>query len=645
MTDSQHSSYPLLDTIDTPQDLRRLSPEKLKQVCQELRRYQLEVLSQNPGHLASSLGAVEIAVALHYVFRTPYDRLVWDVGHQAYAHKILTGRREAFRNIRTWDGLSGFPSPEESEYDTFAAGHASNSISAALGMAVASYLKGDKRHVVAVIGDGSMTGGLAFEGLNNATSQPNNLLIILNDNNMSIDANVGGLNKYMVDLNTSKAYNAVRHDIYQGLKHLRIVDESNKRNILRINNSFKSLLAKNRNDFFDGFGIRYFGPVDGNDVERLVDILQRIKYLEGPKILHLKTVKGKGYLPAEQDATVWHAPGKFDVATGLRKVSNNTAEPPKFQDVFGYTITELARNNPRIVGITPAMPSGCSLYMMMKEFPHRSFDVGIAEGHAVTFSAGLAREGLIPFCNIYSSFAQRAYDHIIHDVALLNLHVVFCLDRAGLVGEDGATHQGVFDMAYLRSIPNLTISAPIDEHYLRHLMYTGAQGQKGAMVIRYPRGKGSQKEWQIEPQILPIGKGRQLTPGKSIAFVSIGAIGVEVARALEKIRTTTQLSPAHYDLIFLKPLDEQLMDEVFAQYDLIVTAEDGILMGGMGSLVLELAMQKGYRGRIIRIGVPDQFIKQGTVEQQMKACRMDSDSIAHQTLEAWDTILQSSQPL
>lgn len=624
----------LFDTILWPRDLRELSVNQLPQVCGEIRDTLLSVLSQNPGHLGSSLGAVELSVALHYVYRTPYDRIVWDVGHQAYAHKLLTGRKNEFTSLRRWGGLSGFPSPSESPYDTFPAGHASNSISAALGMAVASKLNGDNRQVVAVIGDGSMTGGLAFEGLNNVTSQPNDLLIILNDNNMSIDPNVGGLNRYMVDLNTSKAYNTVRYDLYRGLKKVKILDEHNKRNILRLNNSLKSFFSNSNENFFDGFGIRYFGPVDGNDVERLVGILRRIKNLSGPKILHIRTLKGKGYKPAEEDPTTWHAPGKFNLATGEIIASGEEGQPPKFQTVFGHTVTELARSNDKIVGITPAMPSGCSLNIMMKEFPSRSFDVGIAEGHAVTFSAGLAKEGMIPFCNIYSSFAQRSLDQIIHDVALPQYHVVFCLDRAGLVGEDGATHQGCFDISILRNIPNLILSAPMDEHYLRHLMLTSVEGQKGPMVIRYPRGKGSQVDWQITPKILPIGKGRCLKPGiSSWAFLSIGPVGVTAQKVIMQLKKEGLPYPGHYDMIFIKPIDNDLLKEAFRSNTTIVTLEDGALSGGFGSLVLEKAQEFNYRGKVIRIGIPDHFIPHGSVQEQQRLCGLDFESLYSLAIE------------
>ena len=620
------SDYPLLSQIDRPQDLRRLPLSQLPELCQELRRYQLEVLSHTPGHLGSSLGAVELTVALHYVCRTPYDRIVWDVGHQAYSHKILTGRRDRFESLRQWGGLSGFPLPSESEYDTFPAGHASNSISAALGMAIAAQLKQEERHVVAVIGDGSMTGGLAFEGLNNVSSYPNDLLIIINDNNMSIDANVGGLNKYLVDLNTSHAYNTIRYDLYRGLRQMNLINDRRKRNIQRIHNSVKSLLTQSHSSFFDGLGIRYFGPVDGHDVEHLVETLRRILPMHGPKILHLKTIKGKGYKPAEDNATVWHAPGCFNVKTGVRIKSSEEGHTVKFQEVFGETVTELASKDPRIVGITPAMPSGSSLNVMMRTYPDRSYDVGIAEGHAVTFSAGLAREGLIPYCVIYSSFLQRAYDQIIHDVALPNYHVVLCIDRAGLVGQDGATHQGAFDLAYLSSIPNMTVSAPMNEHYLRHLMRTAYEGLDGPMAIRYPRGDGSLINWRCPAEILPIGKGRVLHEGGRIALLSIGTIGVTADEVRERL-LAEGIEIAHYDLIFAKPLDEGLITTALDRYEGIATLEEGSLIGGVGERIASLAMRHRFQGRMIHFGIPDEFIEQGTVSQQKQYCGLDTDTI------------------
>ena len=600
----------ILDHIQYPDDLRQLPPDKLGQVCSELRQYIIDVLSENPGHLGASLGTVELTVALHYVFNTPFDRIVWDVGHQAYGHKILTGRKESFHTLRKFGGISGFPNPSESEYDAFIAGHASNSISAALGMSVASALKGEKdRHVIAVIGDGAMTGGLAFEGLNNASSNPNNLLIILNDNNMAIDHNVGGLSQYLVDITTSQAYNKMRYDVYRGLKRINLIDNDRRDNILRFNNSLKALLTQQHN-LFEGFSIRYFGPVDGHDVNYLVKVLNDIKDLQGPKLLHIKTKKGKGFKPAEESATEWHAPGRFNKETGERIVVRRLDEPQLYQDVFGHTLVELAEKDERIVGITPAMPTGCSMTYMMKAFPDRAFDVGIAEGHAVTYSAGLAKEGMIPFCNVYSSFMQRAYDMMIHDVALQKLHMVICLDRGGLVGEDGATHHGVFDMAYLRPVPNLIISSPLNEWDLRNLMYTGYQTD-APFVIRYPRGKGEKKDWRNEMTLLPVGKGRKLREGKDIAVLSIGAIGNEVIKAIEMVEPEG-ISVAHYDMIYLKPIDEAILDEVGQRF----------------KAVAEYMSDHDYQTHVWRIGVPDQFVEHGSIPELYRLCGMDAESMA-----------------
>ena len=623
---TEHTDEHLLESIDSPDDLRRLPQEALPEVCAELRQYIIDVLSENPGHLGASLGTVELTVALHYVFRTPYDRIVWDVGHQAYGHKILTGRREAFHTLRKMGGISGFPNPKESEYDAFIAGHASNSISAAMGISVASALKKeDDRHVIAVIGDGAMTGGLAYEGLNNASANPNNLLIILNDNNMAIDHNVGGLSQYLVDITTSQAYNKMRYDVYRGLKKMKLIDENRRENILRFNNSLKALLTQQHN-LFEGFSIRYFGPVDGHDVGYLIKVLNDIKDLKGPKLLHIKTKKGKGFKPAEESATEWHAPGRFNKETGERLVEHNLNAPQLYQDVFGHTLVELAEKDPRIVGVTPAMPTGCSMTFLMKAFPERAFDVGIAEGHAVTFSAGLAKEGMIPFCNIYSSFMQRGYDMVIHDVALQNLHVIMCLDRAGLVGEDGATHHGVFDFAYMRPIPNLTIASPLNECDLRNLMYTAYVAQDGPFVIRYPRGKGEKTDWRTPLEVLPIGKGRKLREGKDLAVLSIGPIGNEVAKAIDRAEAEGR-SVAHYDMIYLKPLDEALLHEIGQAYSRIITVENGVVRGGFGSAVLEFMADNGYTPRVERIGVPDRFIEQGSIPELYKLCGMDAESI------------------
>lgn len=616
----------LLNRINFPADLHQLSEEQLPEVCAELRQYIIDVLSENPGHLGASLGTVELTVALHYVFNAPYDRIVWDVGHQAYGHKILTGRRDVFHTLRKFGGISGFPNPAESEYDAFIAGHASNSISAAMGMAVASALKHEDRHVIAVIGDGAMTGGLAFEGLNNASVNPNNLLIILNDNNMAIDHSVGGLSQYLVDITTSQAYNKMRYDVYRGLKKIKLIDDGRRDNILRFNNSLKALLTQQHN-LFEGFSIRYFGPVDGHDVGYLVKLLNDIKDMQGPKLLHIKTKKGKGFKPAEESATEWHAPGRFNKETGERIIVHKLNEPQLYQDVFGHTLVELAEKDERIVGITPAMPTGCSMTYLMKEFPDRAFDVGIAEGHAVTFSAGLAKEGMIPFCNVYSSFMQRAYDMVIHDVALQKLHLILCLDRAGLVGEDGATHHGVFDLAYLRPIPNLVISSPLNEWDLRNLMYTGYKISDGPFVIRYPRGKGEKSDWRNDMQILPIGKGRKLREGHDIAVLSLGPIGNEAIKAIDQVEPEG-ISVAHYDMIYLKPLDEALLHEVGRKFKRIITIENGVIAGGLGSAVLEFMADHGYTPQVKRIGVPDQFIGHGSIPELYKLCGMDADSIA-----------------
>ena len=619
MTTNKQES--LLEQIHFPSDLRNLSADRLEDVCAELRRYIIDVLSKTPGHLGANLGTVELAVALHYVFDTPHDRIVWDVGHQAYGHKILTGRRDAFRTLRQYKGISGFPNPKESEYDAFIAGHASNSISAALGMATAFEINNEPgRHVVAVIGDGAMTGGLAFEGLNNASANPNNLLIILNDNDMSIDNSVGGLSRYLVDITTSQTYNKIRYDVYRKLRKLNLVSEDRRENILRFNNSLKALINRQHN-LFEGFSIRYFGPVDGHDVNNLLQ-----KDMQGPKLLHLKTRKGKGFEPAEQSAIEWHAPGCFDKETGKRIIPARLNQPQLYQDVFGHTLVELAEKDKRIVGITPAMPTGCSMGFMMKAFPDRAFDVGIAEGHAVTFSAGLAKEGMIPFCNIYSSFMQRGYDEVIHDVAILKLHVIFCLDRAGLVGEDGMTHHGAFDLAYLRPIPNLVIASPLNEIDLRNLMYTAYQTSDRPFVIRYPRGKGELENWQNTMELLPVGKGRQLHEGSDIAVLSIGSIGNEVIKAV-KTAEKEGISVAHYDMIFLKPLDETLLHNIGKRFAHIITVENGTVIGGLGTAVAEFMCEHGYTPRIKRIGIPDAFIEHGSIPELFQQCGMDAESI------------------
>ena len=628
--------FDLLKTIQSPADLRKLSLEQLPKLCQQLREDIIEEVAVNPGHLASSLGATEITVACHYVFNTPEDRIVWDVGHQAYGHKILTGRRENFCNNRKLGGLMPFPSPYESEYDTFTCGHASNSISAALGMAVASKLTKQHRHVVAIIGDGAMSGGLAYEGLNNVSSQPNDLLIILNDNDMSIDRAVGGMEQYLLNLDTNETYNRLRFKASQWLHAKGLLNEDRRKGLLRLNNALKSALAHQQN-IFEGMNIRYFGPFDGNDVGELVRILRQLKDMKGPKLLHLHTKKGKGYEPAEKSAVVWHAPGKFDPKTGKRIIHESHNEPPKFQDVFGNTLLELARKNPRIVGVTPAMPTGCSMNIMMKDMPERTFDVGIAEAHAVTFSAGMAKDGLQPFCNIYSAFSQRAYDSIIHDMAILNLPVVLCLDRAGLVGEDGATHHGAFDMAFLRPIPNLTISSPMDEHELRRLMYTAQLPGKGSFVIRYPRGKGVLTDWECPLTEIKVGMGRRLHDGWDVAVLSIGPIGNDVEKAINIIESANSPSTqehcpsiAHYDMRFLKPLDETILQEVAERFSRIITIEDGVRDGGLGTAVTEWMSDHGHTPHITRMGMPDHFVEQGTVEQLRALCGIDIDGIKKQ---------------
>ena len=623
----QDNSFKLLSNIDTPEDLRKLKVEQLPDVCNELRQKIIDELSCNPGHFASSLGVIELTVALHYIFDTPYDRIVWDVGHQAYGHKILTGRRDAFHTNRKLNGIRPFPSPKESEYDTFTCGHASNSISAALGMAVAAKQKGeDNRHVVAVIGDGSMSGGLAFEGLNNASSTPNNLLIILNDNNMAIDRSVGGMKQYLLNLQTSAGYNRFRFKVSRLLHKWGILNESRRKSLIRFNNSLKSMLSQQQN-VFEGMNIRYFGPIDGHDVNTLAKVLKDIKDMQGPKLLHIHTTKGKGFEPAEKAATIWHAPGMFDKETGERIVADTDGMPPLYQEVFGHTLLELAKQNDKIVGVTPAMPSGCSMNILMKAMPNRGFDVGIAEGHAVTFSGGMAKDGLIPFCNIYSSFMQRAYDNIIHDVALHKQHVVFCLDRAGLVGEDGPTHHGVFDLAYLRSIPHLTVASPMNEHELRKLMYTAQLPDMGPFAIRYPRGRGILVDWKCPLEEVQIGKGRKLKEGKDIAVLSLGPIGNEATKAIASAEAKNGKSIAHYDLRFLKPLDEEMLDEIGKNFQFIVTIEDGVLKGGMGSAILEFMADQGYTPTVRRIGIPDRFIQHGTPKELYQICGMDAENI------------------
>lgn len=627
----QPASYELLNKIDSPNNLRQLPVSDLPEVCEELRNKIIDELSRNPGHFGSSLGVVELTVALHYSFNTPYDRIVWDVGHQAYGHKILTGRRDRFYTNRKLNGLCPFPSPAESEYDTFTCGHASNSISAALGMAVAAEKKGETdRHVVAVIGDGSMSGGLAFEGLNNASSTPNNLLIVLNDNNMAIDRSVGGMKQYLLNLQTSEGYNRIRNKIAQQLNKWGILNEERRKSLIRFNNSLKSVLAQQQN-IFEGMNIRYFGPVDGHDINALTRVLKEIKNMKGPKLLHIHTVKGRGYAPAEKAATIWHAPGRFDKETGERIVPDTTGMPPLFQDVFGNTLLELAKQNDKIIGVTPAMPTGCSMNILMKAMPDRAFDVGIAEEHAVTFSGGMAAEGMQPFCNIYSSFMQRAYDNIIHDVAIQKLNVVLCLDRAGLVGEDGPTHHGAFDLAYLRPIPNLTIASPYDEHELRKMMYTAQLPDMGPFVIRYPRGRGVLTDWQCPLEAITVGKGRKMKDGKDVAVITIGPIGNDAEKAIRDVENESGCSVAHYDLRFLKPIDEDMLHEVGRNFKKVLTIEDGILKGGMGSAVLEFLSDNDYYPIVKRLGIPDHFIQHGPVQDLRAICGYDCKGI-YQTL-------------
>lgn len=614
----------ILKNINTPEDLKKVPEDSLIELCQELRQKIIDDCAENPGHLGSSLGVIELTVALHYVLNTPYDNLIWDVGHQSYAHKILTGRKELFKTKRLYKGISGFPRMVESPYDSFGTGHSSTSISAALGMAIAAKLAGEAdRLSVAVIGDGSMTGGLAFEALNNAGVYDSNLLIILNDNNMAIDPNVGGLNEYLLDISTSKAYNKVKDDVWNILGKLNRISPGMRNFIQNIDNSIKSMLLK-RSNLFEAMGLRYFGPVDGHDINHLIKVLRDLKNIPGPKVLHCITVKGKGFKQAETDQTIWHAPGKFNKETGER--IKETIPPPflKFQDVFGNSILELAKSNPKIIGITPAMPTGCSLNIMMHEMPERCFDVGIAEQHAVTFSAGLAAKGFIPFCNIYSSFMQRAYDQIIHDVALQGLNVVFCLDRAGFVGSDGATHHGAYDLAYLRCIPNITIAAPFDEEELRNMMYTAQLPDKGPFSIRYPKGYGFRENWQTPFRELEIGKGRCLIEGKQVAIISIGSVGNYAKQAISAFENNLV---ALYDMRFLKPIDETLLHDIFSKFEKIITLEDGTITGGLGSAVLEFMSDHHYSATIVRLGIPDRFVEHGTQKELYAECDYDEAAI------------------
>ena len=627
-----HSEYKWLDRIDSPDDLKKLSGSDLRQYCDELRQYIIEQCSSNPGHLASSLGAVELAVALHYVFNTPDDKIVWDVGHQTYAHKIITGRREAFRTNRKLGGISGFPRMSESPYDAFGGGHASVSISAAFGMAKAAELKGEQRQVVAVIGDGSMTGGLAFEGLNNAgASKQTNLLVILNENNMAIDQATGALKNYLVKISTSRRYNAIKRRLWRILSHTPAV----LRFCQKAGNAVKQGLLKNSN-LFESLNFRYFGPIDGHNLPELVRVLAALRRIEGPKLLHVMTVKGKGYKPAECNKPVWHAPGKFNPETGERIVSKT--EVARYQDVFGQTLLELARADERIVGITPAMPSGSSMNILMKEMPERCFDVGIAEGHAVTFSAGLAAAGMVPFCNIYSSFMQRAYDNVIHDVAIQRLPVVMCLDRGGLVGEDGATHHGAFDLAYFGTVPNLTVAAPMNELELRNMMFTALEAGR-PFAIRYPRGNGAGVAWRDEPfAAMEIGRGRCLKEGERIAVLTIGTVGNFASEAIARMEADG-IRVAHYDLRFAKPLDQELLHEVGRKFRCVVTVEDGALRGGVGEAVVAFFCEHGYLPKVVSLGIPDRFVEHGTPAQLYAQCGYDAEGI-YRTLKSLQESLQ-----
>lgn len=627
MTDTQ-GEYNLLSTIESPEDMKSLTPEQLRQLSDELRQFIIEVVSSNPGHFGASLGVVELTVALHHVFNAPYDQIIWDVGHQAYGHKILTGRRDVFHTNRKYGGISGFPKTSESVYDTFGVGHASTSISAALGMAAGNdYRDQSDRQVVAVIGDGSLTGGLAYEALNNAGHARKNLLVILNDNNISIDPSVGAMKDYLLDITTSKAYNTVKKDVWNLLGYLNKIAPNARRYAQKIENAIKSIVLKQSN-LFESLNFRYFGPVDGHDVLHLAEVLKDMKQIPGPKLLHVITQKGKGFAKAEENQTAFHSPGKFNMHTGeFLKKTTDQPQPPLYQDVFGETILELAKINKKIVGITPAMPTGSSLKTMMDEMPDRTYDVGIAEQHAVTFSAGLATTGMIPFCNIYSSFMQRAYDQVIHDVAIQNLSVVFFLDRAGLVGSDGATHHGAYDLAFFRCIPGMIISSPLDEIEMRDLMYTAQYKPHGPFVIRYPRGRGITTDWKQPFSEIEIGKGRQLKDGNDLAILTLGPIGQEAGKAIEKLEKE-QISVAHYDMRFLKPLDNMLLKSIFSRFDKIITVEDGTIVGGLGSAVIEYMTDNNYKAKVLRLGIPDQFVDHGSQEELYKECGYDAEGIA-----------------
>lgn len=618
--------YPLLDKINSPDDLKKLQIEDLVQVSNELRQFIIEVVSTNPGHFGASLGVVELTVALHYAYNTPYDKIVWDVGHQAYGHKILTGRRDNFHTNRKYGGISGFPKRSESEYDAFGVGHASTSISAALGMAVADKLTGVKRNVAAVIGDGSMTGGLAFEALNNAGIENTDLLVILNDNNMAIDPNVGALKEYLADITTSKTYNRMKNDIWKLLGKINKIAPNAREYAQKLENGIKAAMLKQSN-LFESLNFRYFGPVDGHDVVHIARLLQDFKSIRGPKLLHVLTKKGKGFPEAEKNQTKYHAPGLFNKNTGeLLVVKSEKPKPPKYQDVFGHTVLELAEKNEKIVGITPAMPTGCSMKIMMDKMPERTFDVGIAEAHAVTFSAGLACQGMIPFCNIYSSFIQRAYDQVIHDVALQNLPVVFCLDRGGLVGADGATHHGVLDIPYMRAIPNMVVSAPMNESELRNLMYTAQLGKHGPFSIRYPRGNGVLVDWRTEFEEIEVGTGRKLKDGNDIAILTFGHPGNFATEAIDKLKAD-HVSIAHYDMRFAKPLDEKMLHEVFKKFKNIISVEDGSIKGGFGSAILEFMNANDYHANVHILGVPDKFIHHGSQKELWRDCEYDTEAI------------------
>jgi len=619
--------FPLLDKVNTPSDLKDLGPDELIQLCAELRQFIIDIVSSNPGHFGASLGVVELTVALHHVFDTPDDRIIWDVGHQAYGHKILTGRKNRFHTNRKYKGISGFPNPSESEYDAFGVGHASTSISAALGIALASqHQKHDARQVVAIIGDGALTGGLAFEGLNNAGIENSNLLVILNDNDIAIDPNVGAIKEYLIDITTSRTYNRFRNDIWNILGAISKLGPNAQKYAQQIEHGVKSMFLKQSN-LFEALNFRYFGPADGHDILHLTGLLKDLKNIQGPKLLHVKTKKGKGFLQAEINQTVFHSPGKFDKTTGrLVSLGDSEPGPSRYQDVFGQTLLELARENERIIGITPAMPTGSSLKVMMDEIPERTYDVGIAEQHAVTFSAGLAIEGMLPFCNIYSTFMQRSYDQVIHDVALQNLPVIYCLDRAGLVGDDGATHHGIFDMAFMRSVPNMIVSSPMNELELRNLLYTAQLKNHGPFSIRYPRGRGVLDHWEEPFREIPIGKGRLIRKGNDIAILTIGHTGNFAVQASE-ILEADNISTAHYDLRFVKPIDKDILHKVFKQFKQVITIEDGTIMGGFGSAVLEFMCDHTYTSQVVRLGVPDRFIHQGTQQELYRECGFDAEGI------------------